>query len=83
MQGDLVEIIGEAPLGALPQQSSQALPERLRHGFRLRLARELGQRFSQLFGPGISDAQSHAIPASQRNLLYLSTITQNSPTSIA
>lgn len=36
MQGDLVELIGEAPMGTLTQPSSQALPECLRYGFGLR-----------------------------------------------
>ena len=43
MPGDFIELVDEAPPGSLAAQAGKAVPERLGHGLRLGLTRELGQ----------------------------------------
>lgn len=63
MQRDLVELVGEAPLGSLAAQAGQAVPKSLRDRLRLGLSRELGKRFGEFLCLGVPDVQSHgAIP---------------------
>jgi len=54
MQGDLVELVGEAPLGPLAAQPGKAVPESLCDCLCLGLTRELGERLSEPLSLGIS-----------------------------
>lgn len=61
MQGDFVQLIGKTSLGAVAAETGQAVPQGLRNGLGLGLAREPGQQFGELLGLCIADVQRHEL----------------------